>query len=160
MRILVFSDTHNSTDDCITLINKFKKFGLDMVLHAGDCNEDCEDLTYIFPDVPIYYVQGNNNFSKSVPYELEIDADGHKIFLTHGHNYRVKAEMEREYETLAEKAKSVGAEIAVFGHTHIPFCAISHGIMMLNPGSIKYGSTYGIIEIENGKIKADVINYR
>lgn len=160
MRILVFSDTHNSTDDCIAIISKFKTFGLDMVIHAGDCNEDCEDLHYIFPELPIKFVQGNNNFSKNVPYELVFDADGHKIFLTHGHNYRVKAEMQGEYETLTAKAKSLGAELAVFGHTHVPYCAVNRGIILLNPGSIKYGSTYGIIETENGRIKADIINYR
>lgn len=158
MRILVFSDTHHNTDGCIRVIENLKQFGIDMILHAGDCNSDAEDLSYIYPEIPLKYVQGNNDFSK-VPNDLLIEADGHKIFLTHGHGYRVKAEMDF-YDTLVKKAKELGADCAVFGHTHEPYCYVRNGVRLLNPGSIKYGGTYGVIEIEDGKLRADVIAYR
>lgn len=154
MRILVFSDTHNVTDDCIRIINLIKPSGLDMIIHAGDCTRDAEDLSYIYPEIPLYFVRGNNDFSRA-PSELTVSADGHKIFITHGHGFGVKCD--NTYRTLAEHAEEIGASCAVFGHTHIPYCAYSGNIILLNPGSIKYGKTYGIIETENGRIKADVL---
>lgn len=157
MRILVFSDSHKVTDECIAVIRMFKNVGLDMVLHAGDCVADAEDLQYIFPELDIRYVQGNNDFSKA-PSDLTIDCRDKKIFMTHGHGYRVKSD--NEYETLIAKGKSIGADLVVFGHTHESVSAVINNMHLLNPGSIRYGGTYGIIEIENGKLKTDVINYR
>lgn len=158
MRIIVFSDTHHYIDDCIHIVESIIPCGVDMILHAGDCNEDGLDLQSIFPDIPVKYVQGNNNMSRTVPYEMMIDAQGVKIFLTHGHMYGVK--YDSSYAKLAKAASEQGADIAVFGHTHMPYCAAEHGLRLLNPGSIKYGGTYGVIEIDEGKISMDVINYR
>lgn len=154
MRILVFSDTHHTTDDCIRIINLIKPSGLDMILHAGDCTVDAEDLSYIFPEIPLHFVRGNNDFSRA-PSDMLINAGGHRIFLTHGHGFGVK--YDDAYRALAEHAFSVGADCAVFGHTHIPYCAHSGKLILLNPGSIKYGRTYGIIETQDGRIKADVL---
>jgi len=156
MRILVFSDTHHNTDGCISVIEHFRHTGVDMILHAGDCNSDAEDISYIYPEIPVKYVQGNNDFSR-VPGDLLIEAVGKKIFLTHGHGYRVKAES-GTFVTLRKKAEELGADCVVFGHTHEPYCDCHYGIRMLNPGSIKYGRTYAVIEIEDGKLRADVIS--
>ena len=49
-----------------------------------------------------------------------------------------------------------GADLAVFGHTHIPFYENSGNLILLNPGSIKYTRTFGIIEIDGSKICADI----
>lgn len=154
MRILVFSDTHGVTDYCIRIINNIKHAGIDLILHAGDYTGDAEDLSYIFPEIPIEYVRGNNDFTRT-PSDLVIDAENHKIFLTHGHGYRVKTE--EDYRTLAEKAVSLGCDTAVFGHTHIPYLSTDRGITVLNPGSVRYSGTYAVIEIEGGKLKADII---
>lgn len=154
MRILVFSDTHGVTDSCIHIISKLKHAGIDLILHAGDYTRDAEDLSYIFPEIRIEYVRGNNDFTRT-PSDLVIDAENHKIFLTHGHGYRVKSES--DYATLAEKARSLGCDTAVFGHTHMPYLGKNDGITVLNPGSIRYGGTYAIIEIEDGVLKADII---
>ena len=40
--------------------------------------------------------------------------DGIKIFFTHGHKWGVKYSTDR----LFYKAKEIGAQIALFGHTH------------------------------------------
>ena len=49
-------------------------------------------------------------------------------------------------------------DCAVFGHTHQGLCDIKNGITLLNPGSIRYGKTFGVIEIEDGKLRADILN--
>ena len=39
-----------------------------------------------------------------------------KLFVTHGHAYGVKSGLGR----LAERAKTLGADVVLYGHTHIP----------------------------------------
>ena len=151
MRILVFSDSHGNTEGCEKIIRTIS--GVDMILHAGDHANDARRLEQMFPDIPVNYVNGNCDFS-SAPQELVIEADGHKIFLTHGHNYYVKSE--ENYTTLINKALSAKCGCVVFGHTHLPYNDCSKKITVLNPGSIKYTKTYGLIETENGILRSAV----
>ena len=153
MRILVFSDTHGMIDSCISTVGRIGT--VDMILHAGDVSSDAEDLSYIFPDIPVRYVCGNCEMSR-IQHELLIEAEGKRIYLTHGHLHNVK--YEAGYSTLIKKAKDENADIAVFGHTHKPLCQNLGDLILLNPGSVRYGSTYGVIEIENGKIGTAVLD--
>jgi hypothetical protein len=149
MRILIFSDTHDKIDNCITAIDGMPH--VDMILHAGDCASDAEDLSYAYPHIPVHFVKGNNDFYSNAPAELLINAGGKRIFVTHGHLQRVKFDI--EFETLIEYAKERSADLAVFGHTHMPYEGFFSGVTLLNPGSIRYGGTYAICDIENEKIR-------
>lgn len=151
MRILVFSDSHKNISDCEKIVNN--TLGVDMIIHAGDHSSDAAWLKKIFPEIPIKYVNGNCDYI-SAPYELIIEAENFKIFLTHGHSYHAKSE--ERYQTLIDKAVSSGCDCVVFGHTHIPYNDASGKITVLNPGSVKYTKTYGVIEIENGKLRTAV----
>ena len=153
MRILVFSDTHGIIEPCIRAIHKSGK--VDLILHAGDTSTDAEDLSYIFPEIPIRYVPGNCEISRLNTVDL-IDIDDKKIFLTHGHLFNVKNEP--SYTTLINKAKDEKATICIFGHTHKPILDNIGTFMLLNPGSVKFGNTYGVIEIENGVAKACILD--
>ncbi len=154
IRILVFSDTHGIIEGCIRTVDRIKN--VDMILHAGDVTADAQDLSYIFSDIPLRYVTGNCEISRADT-NLEIMAGNKKIFLTHGHLYNVKNES--AYTSLQNHARSIGADIAVFGHTHKPLCHNLGGLILLNPGSAKYSGTYGIIEIEdNGRVGACVLD--
>lgn len=151
-RILIFSDTHGYTDPCIEIINNTEH--INAIIHAGDYTRDAEDLTYIYPNIPIYYVKGNNDFYSSAPAHMTVIIDGVRIFITHGHEQRVK--YETFYTTLRQKAIEAKADAVIFGHTHIPYTDYKDGIITLNPGSVKYSKTYAIAEIENGKIKTKI----
>lgn len=151
MRILVFSDTHKDILPCIETVDRL--IGVDMILHAGDHADDAKELEYIFPDIPIRYVAGNCDFT-SAPQELIVEACGKKIFVTHGHNFRVKSE--EKYTSLYEYAESKGCDCAVFGHTHKGVNDCSRNVILLNPGSVKHCRTFGVIEIENGVLKTAI----
>lgn len=151
MRILVFSDSHKNVSDCEKIVNAIRD--VDMIIHAGDHSSDAVWLEKIFPQIPVKYVSGNCDFAPA-PLEITVDAEGFKIFLTHGHNYHVKSE--EHYQTLIDKAVSCGCDCVVFGHTHIPHNDASGKITVLNPGSVKYTKTYGVIEIEDGKLRTAV----
>ena len=153
MRILVFSDTHGYIENCAMMIRRIKD--VDMVLHAGDTSSDAKELERLFPDMDIRYVCGNCEMSQT-PSELEITAAGKKIFLTHGHHYNVK--YDSGYSTLLRHARLKGADLAVFGHTHKPIYDNLGDISLLNPGSARYGSTCGVIEIEDGKLKCAILD--
>lgn len=153
MRILVFSDTHGHIDRCIQMINRIKD--VDMVIHAGDTSSDAEDIAAIFSELDVRFVCGNCEVSRA-PGEIEIDACGKKIFVTHGHYYNVKYEY--DYCTLVRHARLKGAELAVFGHTHRPIYDNLGDISILNPGSARYGGTCGIIEIEDGKLRCALLD--
>ena len=69
-------------------------------------------------------------FKKLEKLERIIEVEGYKIFMTHGHNYGVR--YTQEY--IMEAAESQGANIALYGHTHIVDYRIGPPLL-LNPGS-------------------------
>lgn len=67
----------------------------------------------------------------SVPQEVVFKTAGHTLFATHGHRYDVYYGTQE----LAVRAKALGADIALYGHTHISTAEDRNGILILNPGS-------------------------
>jgi len=151
VRILVFSDSHKNVSACITVIDSI--IDVDMILHAGDHALDATWIQKCFPNIPVKYVAGNCD-ANIAPCEMIIEAEGKKIFLTHGHLHSVKSQ--KDYHSLIEAAKNKGCDCVVFGHTHESAHIKCEELTVLNPGSIKYSRTFAVIEIENGVLKAAV----
>lgn len=138
MRILVFSDSHGSSSCIRTALAMHPEARA--VIHLGDGEND------IYPamlrDKKLVAVCGNCDFCSSLPEEALEEFAGVKIFCTHGHKYGVKYT-----ETPAiERAKTLGARILLYGHTHIPVTRYEDGFYLMNPGSAREGK-YGIIDI-------------
>lgn len=150
-RILIFSDTHRYIDGCIRAIDAIKK--IDAVIHAGDHDSDAEDLASIYPDIPMYYVRGNCDFSSN-PSELVTTIGGKRIFIAHGHTYGVK----QEYSRIISAGSECGAELVVFGHTHNPVTLYERGMTVINPGSARYSRSYAVAEIENDKLSTAILD--
>ena len=128
MFIGIISDTHGNYDSIEKAVSIAQK--MDMWLHLGDCEPDAEYLQSLV-DVPIYGVAGNCDWPmRNTCYERVVEAEGHKIFMTHGHNYGVR--YTQEY--VMEAAANQGADIALYGHTHIVDYRIGPPLL-LNPGS-------------------------
>ncbi len=154
-KILIFADTHGETDRCISVIRAAER--VDAVIHAGDYASDAEDLSYIFDRIPFFYVKGNNDFFSRAPAKLTVNIDGASVFITHGHEQRVK--YESDYRTLKAFAERAGASLAVFGHTHTPYCEDAGKMVVVNPGSIRYGGTYALAEVGGAAVKAKIMEY-
>lgn len=150
MKILVFSDTHGRINKCIKVIQSISE--VDLIIHLGDVIQDVYDLQQIFPNIQLEYVLGNNDFFSKGPKEKILQLNNKKIYMTHGHIYRVKT----EYDKIVNKALNLDADLLLFGHTHVPYKDIRKNMQILNPGSISipnYGRpTYGIVEIANNII--------
>lgn len=65
------------------------------------------------------------------PHRFILGASGHRILLVHGHRYSVDVSL----DILSANARAVGADIGVFGHTHVAYTGKSEGVLMVNPGS-------------------------
>ncbi len=150
MRIGIMSDTHGSLDAVARAVSLAGP--VDMWLHAGDCIADAEHLS-IISGVPVHNVAGNCDWpNMTVPEERLIDVAGHCILLTHGHNYGVRYDT----EILIEAAEERGADIAVYGHTHIAEISPGDEVYVLNPGSAarprdEMRPSFMVVTLEPGK---------
>lgn len=145
MKILLVSDSHR---DIEYLSNVIEKENPEIVIFAGDHSDDAIDMKYIFDNKKFYIVRGNCDFYDNITKDIEeiyIDGVG-KILLTHGHLFRVKSTMNEIYKF----GKEYGANLVIFGHTHIQHRSEFDGIEFVNPGAI-VNHEYAILE--NGKIE-------
>ena len=79
-----------------------------------------------------------------------------KIFITHGHIYGVKLTL----SALIDEACARGADLVMFGHTHIANNSMSGGIHVFNPGTcgLSTAPSYGEVIIdERGEISCQVL---
>ena len=128
MKIGIVSDTHKSENYINKAIPYLKE--CDLIIHAGD---NFSDSKYIhqMTNKDIIAVKGNCDF-ENVEDEIVFEIENKTILLCHGHKYNVNCGIDE----LKCNAKSVGADIVIFGHTHIPFIKEEDNILYLNPGSL------------------------
>jgi len=154
MKIGIVSDTHGMKRYIDKTIPHLKN--CDLIIHAGD---NFSDSKYIHSatGVGILAVRGNCDF-ENVEDELVFDIEDKTVFLCHGDKYGVKYGLsEIEY-----KAKNIGADIVIFGHTHVPLQVKKDNIIYINPGSTSLprevkDRSFKIINIENNSIEIEMI---
>ena len=136
MKILVFSDSHRSWSGMIQAIDEQKPV---QVIHLGDLISDAEEISYLYPKLPVCMVPGNCDGWTTVPSIKQITLQGRSILLSHGHLWGAAI----------ARARAAGADILLFGHTHQPLCQqMEDGLWVLNPGPSR--SSYGTILLEEG----------
>ena len=140
MKILIVSDSHGHHD----LVRKAigQEAPIDMLIHAGDVEGDLEMI-----------------LGKKRDYEIR--AGGQIIYLTHGHRVGVHGGTYR----LTERARHLGADIAIYGHTHVPDHGTENEVLVINPGSIAkprqqgWKKTYAVMTIDSaGKVDVQFKN--
>ncbi len=148
-KILVLSDSHASLFLMRQAISTLKP---DAVVHLGDHYDDGLAMAEEFPHIPFHLVPGNCDRYRCPDWEVAMkcyDVCGVRLFMTHGHNYAVKAS---QYRLLLE-ARHFHAQAALYGHTHCPDCHQEEdGLWVLNPGSCGGSGTVGLIETGESKI--------
>ncbi len=156
MKVLIVSDTHGGHGNLDEAIEREEPF--DMLLHLGDV-EGGDDYINAIVECPVYIVKGNNDFFTDLPAEQEVKVEGHRIFMTHGHRYYVS--MGEEH--IVREARLRQADVVLYGHTHRPSIREKDGILIMNPGSLRYPRqegrrpSYIVMDIARGqKVKAEV----
>ena len=148
MKILVVSDSHGFDTFLMSVIDRVKP--IDLFIHCGDYG-DFDEYAESFTECPVELVSGNCDYCSPYPGETLISLEGHKLFVTHGHAYGVKGSLDR----LGRRAKELGADVALFGHTHMPELREVDGVTLLNPGSISLPRqngrqpSFAIIELDS-----------
>jgi len=132
MKIGIVSDSHGSYQYLDTMLAYEEAQGVDLWLFAGDIAMDADYLSMV-TDKEVIKVAGNNDWpGGQLPDYETADIAGHTIFLTHGHLFGVGFGLKK----LVQAAKDVGADVAVFGHTHVAIEEAIDDVLICNPGSI------------------------
>jgi len=145
LKLLVFSDSHGEIRYMRQALERERP---DRVLHLGDVTRDADRLRTLFPDMPMEQVRGNCDLSGDYPEQRELLLGGRRLWMLHGHAYRVKLGL----GALLSEARARGVDAVFFGHTHQPTCFLDGQLWVMNPGSCR-GYPYptcGIVELENG----------
>jgi len=157
-KLLVLSDTHGSVTSLKAVLNwaKDRTPPNDTICGAVFLGDGLSDLqpaaeaTGFFCDWKL--VSGNNDEGYSIPGSIVFNFADSSIFMCHGHRHSLYG----GYYTLISSARSSGANIALFGHSHVPFQKITDGVLLVNPGSIgrprsRIGATFAVIDFVEGE---------
>ena len=163
MTLLVLSDSHGRPDLIEEAIRRVRPDG---ILFAGD---GLRDLSRVEIPCPLWAVAGNcdwlttpliiNGGVFEPQTEELVTVEGIRILLTHGHRYGVKSGP----TAAAYRAKELGADMLVYGHTHVPVeyrlppaegsDESSKPLILFNPGSIgDRDGSFGTITIRGGAV--------
>lgn len=146
MTLLVVSDVHGRAsrlrDMLATQLSR-----PEMILFLGD---GAADISRFESDgIPVVSVRGNCDVWSLVglddlPDERMIDLDGRKILMMHGHRQGMECDVERGVRYAASR----GADILLYGHTHVKYyrqyragelvggVRLDRDIHVFNPGSL------------------------
>lgn len=152
MTILVISDTHGNYPLALKAVRLIEP--IDVVLHLGDGGSDVEIMRSVL-DVPIIAVAGNCDLGSGAPREYLWECEEKRILLVHGDAYHVKTGLER----LERRAGDLGADAALYGHTHRALQETRSGVLFLNPGTLTPAGpvwSYAVLEVDRNTISAKI----
>ena len=142
------------------MLETFKRFELDGILHAGDaCNQRVVDT--LEKIAPVTIVQGNRDFLFGMhsPKEETLFINGLELVIAHGHRslyqyfidkiatIRYGYMFTRYYRLLNQDYPK--ADIIVFGHTHHQTARWVNGQLLFNPG-VAYPCMYNYFTPQYG----------
>ena len=155
MRIVVISDSHGYGSVVDKIIRREKD--AEAVIFLGDVTNDIEDFTYEYTDKQFVIVSGNCDIFPQYPYTAVAKFGGVNIFAAHGHTLNVKYGL----GSLIQAARQQDCQIALYGHTHVPFTKYEDGIYIVNPGSCARSrdgnNSYAVIDIRDNGILPNII---
>ena len=150
IRIGVVADTH-----CPEFLDELPQSlldglrGVDLILHAGDVGGQ-STIDRLSQIAPVKAVKGDHDGSLGwLPRHCELVAGGRRIVVVHGNRSRLIEEPVTLLGTLSLgvvwphvwlplhlKRRYPGADIIVYGHTHMARADLLGGTLVLNPGAV------------------------
>lgn len=151
MRIVVVSDSHKDFYSLQKAV--LSQPNAEVVVFCGDGDDDMDTLAPTLQNKMVISVRGNCDWCSEKRYSEEIALENKKLFITHGHLFGVKS----GYSQIIAQAHLLETDILLFGHTHVPYTAYDNGMYIMNPGSIGYTNTYGIVDITEKGILTNIV---
>ncbi len=151
--IIVLSDTHGNRRAIDSLKGVLDE--ADVIIHLGDTSADGQYTRSQYPN-KTYVVNGNCDAAKLGEDELVLNIEGVKIFAAHGHLYGVKYSAEK----LVYRAKELGCNVALYGHSHRAAEEDIGGVLTVNPGCMtRYSQqSYCYLAVNGNKAVAKIVN--
>ena len=155
MQVLIVSDVHGSGEALRLALMDCPQ--AQVVFCLGDGVREYEAAQAREPARDFCIVRGNCDFAAGDTPALAVrEIEGHRILCLHGHLHGVKQSLLRaEYE-----ARERGADILLFGHTHVPYEEHRDGLYLCNPGSLGYDGWYAAAEIRRDAVRFEKRNVR
>lgn len=132
IKICIFSDSHNIARNMLCVIGEQNP---DIIIHLGDGERDIAKIESQFPKIPLYAVKGNCDIGSVLPDKHVVEINGVKFFMAHGHTYNVKNGL----TALLNAAHFSGANLVLYGHTHLAKYEEHGDLCVLNPGTCGQG---------------------
>ncbi|MDO5601560.1 MAG: metallophosphoesterase [Oscillospiraceae bacterium] len=149
MKVLIVSDTHGNAAQLYRMLQREED--AQALIFLGDGLRDLAGIDKARPHLRVYSVRGNCDYSCFEPAEGLAAFDGLLFFYTHGHGYEVKWTL----TPIKTAARQRGADVVLFGHTHVPYYEYENGLYVFNPGSLGHPRagkpTYGVVSGEKGR---------
>ncbi len=145
MKIGVIADTHGNLEATRRAFTQLEKMGAELFLHLGDGTGDADEIFDRKPE-RLEKISGNNEDNYNYPSEKFYEWAGRRILALHGHRHNLNPYLppdkyRKTLEKLADKARSGGAEIVLFAHTHRTEDSSINGVRLLNPGALDLGTS-------------------
>ncbi len=158
LRALVLSDIHGYDTVFRWLLEQvWRDVGpIDAYLCLGDGVRDFDRVESLIRQrdahALMYAEKGNNDWCDA-PVRRIIELGSVRIFMTHGHDQRVKSNLYK----LQDEVRDAGCTVGLYGHTHCPDIEMSTALLV-NPGAVCLDRC-ALLEIENGKARAKLLDY-
>ena len=145
IRLALVSDSHGRPDTLKAVAGRLER--CEALCHLGDLVSDGKRMSQML-GVSLHGVRGNCDGWENAPEEIVLNVAGHKLLLCHGHRYGVKESLTRLYL----RGQEAGADIVLYGHTHLPRVERNGPMLLINPGALMDGR-WAVLEFrENGPV--------
>lgn len=124
---------------------------VDLVLHAGDVG-DLSVLDQLGQIAPVVAVHGNDEpaiAKRDLPEQQLLMIGGTRVLLWHSHypdpveeQANRKGNWRPKLDRIAARTHEAGAELLVYGHSHVPAISRHAGVTLFNPGALASGSFF------------------
>jgi putative phosphoesterase len=154
LRVGIISDTHGALPQGALAALR----GADAILHAGDIGDPAV-LRQLGAIAPVTAVRGNTDTEgplRRLPAVARVEIGGSRFVLAH---------REHSLGAGADRDTGIGADVAVYGHTHIADLTRTGSVLWVNPGSASCPRGGGppsvaIVEVEDGCVIAEIVPVR
>lgn len=159
MKIIVFSDSHGYMAGMTRALRL--NADADLCVFLGDGTDDIEYVLENYPAMPRVIVAGNReqyfaNFLGlgAQEYEASFEMGGVWFLAMHGHR---PANVKNGVEGAAIYARSKGADVLLYGHTHERDDSLidtgNGDVRVINPGSVGASArSFAVIEVRDGNV--------
>jgi len=162
-RVIALSDAHGDTAGLAEAIDLAWKQGkVDVAVYLGD---GVENFLRVRPSLlekgtVCHIVTGNNDWGCYEPQELVFRVGRAVFYACHGHTRYVKYGTDRLYYAARERE----AQVALYGHTHVPKMELEGSVYLINPGAVcdrlRHGVAYAEILVEdNGAVMGQLVKF-